>query len=129
VNAVKMNYDIKYVGTDLGFNVLIRPVMYDSHHDIEIYRKSDTSSAKNEQVRIVGNICETGDIIAKDRILPEILEEDIIGVLDAGAYGYAMSSNYNNRLRPAEVLIDKYGNHRLIRRREKLEDLLRTYDM
>jgi diaminopimelate decarboxylase len=122
VNAVKMNYDIKYVGTDLGFNVLIRPVMYDSH-------QSDTSSAKNEQVRIVGNICETGDIIAKDRILPEILEEDIIGVLDAGAYGYAMSSNYNNRLRPAEVLIDKYGNHRLIRRREKLEDLLRTYDM
>jgi diaminopimelate decarboxylase len=129
VNAVKMNYNIKYIGTDIGFNVLVRPVMYDSHHDIEIYRKSDKPSVKKEQVRIVGNICETGDIIAKDRMLPEIFEEDIIGVLDAGAYGYAMSSNYNNRLRPAEVLIDQDGNDRLIRRRETLEDLLRTFEI
>ncbi len=129
VNAVKMNYNIKYVGTDLGFNVLIRPVMYDSHHDIEIYRKTDKPSEKKEQVRIVGNICETGDIIAKDRMLPEIFEEDIIGILDAGAYGYVMSSNYNNRLRPAEVLIDQNGNDRLIRRRETLEDLLRTFEI
>ncbi len=128
VNAVKMNYDIKYIGTDLGFNVLLRPVMYDSYHDIEIYRKSDKSSTINEEVRIVGNICETGDIIAKDRMLPEIFEDDIIGVLDSGAYGFAMSSNYNNRLRPAEVLIDKNGKSRLIRRRENLEDLLRTFD-
>jgi diaminopimelate decarboxylase len=128
VNAVKMNYDIKYIGTDLGFNILIRPAMYDSYHDIEIYRTSDKSSSVNEQVRIVGNICETGDIIAKDRILPEIFEDDIIGVLDSGAYGFTMSSNYNNRLRPAEVLIDKDGNHRLIRRRENLEDLVRTFD-
>ena len=129
VNAVKMNYDIKYIGTDLGFNVLLRPVMYDSYHDIEIYRKSDKPSARSEQVRIVGNICETGDIIAKDRMLPEIFEEDIIGVLDSGAYGFAMSSNYNNRLRPAEVLIDEDGSHRLIRRRENLEDLLTTFDI
>lgn len=128
VHAVKMNYDIKYIGTDLGFNVLVRPVMYDSYHDIEIYRKSDKPSVKNEQVRIVGNICETGDIIAKDRILPEIFEEDILGVLDSGAYGYAMSSNYNNRLRPAEVLIDQDGHDWLIRRRETLEDLLKTFD-
>ncbi len=127
VNAVKMNYDIKYIGTDLGFNILVRPVMYDSHHDIEIYRKSDKASTRSEQVRIVGNICETGDIIAKDRLLPEIFEEDILGVLDSGAYGYAMSSNYNNRLRPAEVMIDKDGNHRLIRRRETLDDLIRTF--
>ena len=129
VNAVKMNYDIKYIGTDLGFNVLIRPAMYDSYHDIEIYRRSGKSSVTNEQVRIVGNICETGDIIAKDRMLPEIFVEDILGVLDSGAYGFAMSSNYNNRLRPAEVLIDKDGNHRLIRRRENLEDLVRTFDI
>lgn len=129
VHAIKMNYEIKYIGTDLGFNVLIRPVMYDSHHDIEIYRKSGKVSAKNEQVRIVGNICETGDIIAKDRILPEIFEEDILGVLDAGAYGYVMSSNYNNRLRPAEVLIDRNGSHRLIRKRETLEDLVRGFEI
>ncbi len=129
VNALKLNYDVKYIGTDLGFNVLIRPVMYDSHHDVEIYRKSDKPSTRNESVRIVGNICETGDIVAKDRMLPEIFEEDIIGVLDSGAYGFAMSSNYNNRLRPAEVLIDLNGNHRLIRRRDTLEDLIRNFNL
>jgi diaminopimelate decarboxylase len=127
VHAVKTNYDIKYTGTDLGFNVLVRPVMYDSHHDIEIYRKNDTPSLKEETVRIVGNICETGDIIAKDRKLPEILENDIIGVLDTGAYGYSMSSNYNNRLRPAEVLIETDGNPRLIRKRDTLDDLVRNF--
>lgn len=127
VNSVKQNYDLKYIGTDIGFNVLIRPAMYDSHHDIEIYRKSDVKSTKEESVRIVGNICETGDIIAKDRKLPEIFEEDIIGVMDSGAYGYAMSSNYNNRLRPAEILIDKEGNDRIIRRRDTLEDLVRNF--
>jgi diaminopimelate decarboxylase len=127
VNAVKTNYNIKYIGTDLGFNVLIRPTMYDSHHDIEIYRKDDTPSLKEETVRIVGNICESGDIIAKDRNLPEIFENDILGVLDTGAYGYSMSSNYNNRLLPAEVLIEAGGNHRLIRRRDTLEDLVRNF--
>jgi diaminopimelate decarboxylase len=127
VYATKMNYDIKYIGTDLGFNVLVRPVMYDSHHDIEIYRKSNTPSPKEESVRIVGNICETGDIIAKDRVLPEIFEDDILGVLDSGAYGYSMSSNYNNRLRPAEVLIQADGNPRLIRRRDTLDDIVSNF--
>lgn len=127
VNAVKMNYKLKYIGTDLGFNVLVRPVMYDSHHDIEIYRKNDTPSLKEEPVIIVGNICETGDIIAKGRTLPEIFENDVLGVLDSGAYGYSMSSNYNNRLRPAEVLIEEGGNHRIIRRRDTLEDLVRNF--
>ncbi len=127
VNSVKMNYGIKYIGTDLGFNVLIRPAMYEAHHDIEIYRKSDIPSTKEDIVRIVGNICETGDIIARDRKLPEIFEKDIIGVLDAGAYGYSMSSNYNNRLRPAEVLIQSDGNVRQIRNRETLDDLTRNF--
>lgn len=127
VYAIKTNYKIKYIGTDLGFNVLIRPVMYDSHHDIEIYRENDTPSLKEETVRIVGNICETGDIIAKDRNLPEIIENDILGILDSGAYGYSMSSNYNNRLRPAEVLIETDGNPRLIRRRETFDDLVNNF--
>jgi diaminopimelate decarboxylase len=127
VFATKTNYSIKYIGTDLGFNVLVRPVMYDSHHDIEIYRESDISSLKEETVTIVGNICETGDIIAKNRKLPEIIENDILGVLDGGAYGYSMSSNYNSRLRPAEVLIDVDGNPRLIRRRDTLDDLVRNF--
>jgi diaminopimelate decarboxylase len=127
VNAVKTNYTKKYIGTDLGFNVLIRPAMYDSHHDVEIYRKNSNQSRKEETVSIVGNICETGDIIAKDRTLPEIFENDILGVLDSGAYGYSMSSTYNNRLRPAEVLIDAKGNPRIIRRRDTLEDLVRNF--
>jgi diaminopimelate decarboxylase len=127
VHVVKNNYETKFIGTDLGFNVLVRPVMYDSHHDIEIYRKDNILSKKEETVRIVGNICETGDIIAKDRKLPQIFEKDILGVLDAGAYGYSMCSNYNIRLRPAEVLIDKDGNYRLIRRRDTLEDMVRNF--
>ncbi|NLJ88239.1 MAG: diaminopimelate decarboxylase [Epulopiscium sp.] len=127
VHAVKSNCGDKYIGTDLGFNILVRPVMYDSHHDIEIYRNSDIASQKEEIVNIVGNICESGDYIAKERLLPEIFEGDIIGVLDAGAYGHVMSSNYNNRLRPAEVLIKENGEHQLVRRRDTLEDLIRFY--
>jgi diaminopimelate decarboxylase len=127
VHATKTNYGIKYIGTDLGFNVLIRPVMYDSHHDIEIYRNNEIPSLKEEIVNIVGNICETGDIIAKERNLPEIFDKDILGVLDSGAYGYSMSSNYNSRLRPAEVLIDASGDPRLIRRRDTLDDLISNF--
>lgn len=126
-HTVKENYDLKYVGTDLGFNVLVRPMLYDAHHDIEIYRKNDQPSTKEESVRVVGNICETGDIIAKDRVLPEIFEDDYIGVKDAGAYGMVMASNYNNRLRPAEVLIDLEGNARLVRRRDTIEDIVRHF--
>lgn len=128
VYATKENYDMKYIGTDLGFNTLKRPVMYDSHHDVEIYRESDTPSNRSEVVNIVGNICESGDIIAKERELPEIFEGDLIGVLDAGAYGYCMASNYNNRLRPAEVLITADGEAKLIRRRDTLEDLMRNFE-
>lgn len=127
VTAIKSNYNIKYIGTDIGFNVLPRPMIYDSHHDIEIYRNNNILSAKTENVWVVGNMCETGDIIAKDRALPEIFEDDIIGILDSGAYAYSMSSNYNNRLRPAEVLIDKNGNDRLIRKEETFEDLVDNF--
>lgn len=126
-HAIKTNYDNKYVGTDLGFNVLKRPIMYDSHHDIEVYRSQEKLSTKNEVVSIVGNICESGDIIAKERELPEIFEGDLIGVMDAGAYGYCMASNYNNRLRPAEVLITSSGDDQIIRRRDTFEDIARNF--
>jgi len=125
VNTVKTSYDKKYIGTDIGFNVLARPIMYDSYHGVEIYRKNDTPSLKNEEVTIVGNICESGDKLAIDRTLPEIFEGDILGVLDAGAYGHTMSSNYNNRLRPAEVLIRENGEVVLIRERDTLEDIVK----
>jgi diaminopimelate decarboxylase len=127
VHAIKENYGIKYIGTDLGFNVLSRPVIYDSHHDIEVMRENSTPSKKMEKVNIVGNICESGDIIAKDRMLPEIFEGDIIGVLDSGAYGYVMGSNYNNRLRPAEILIKEDTSIKLIRKRDELEGLLKGF--
>ncbi len=128
VNTIKTNYKNKYVGTDIGFNVLIRPAMYDSHHDIEVYKADGNNSFEDvETVTVVGNICESGDILAKDRLLPVIEEGDILGVLDAGAYGYCMASNYNNRLRPAEVLIQSDGTDRLIRRRDTIEDMFRNY--
>lgn len=129
VHAIKENYGIKYIGTDIGFNVLKRPIMYDSHHDIELYREGSQPSLKTEAVTVVGNICESGDIIAKDRVLPEMFENDVIGVLDAGAYGYCMASNYNNRLRPAEVLITSSGKDKLIRRRDTYEDLVKNFDI
>lgn len=123
VHAVKNNGDRRYVGTDMGFNVLVRPAMYDSFHDIEIYRGEVAAERPDIPQTIVGNICESGDILAKERLLPEICEGDLLGVLDAGAYGFSMSSPYNQRLRPAEVLIDINGHARLIRRRESLADL------
>jgi diaminopimelate decarboxylase len=119
VNSIKVNYNEKYIGTDLGFNVLMRPVLYDSYHGIVVYN----NSSEEEKVTVVGNICETGDVIAKDRILPVMTEGDYIALETAGAYGYSMSSNYNARLRPAEVLIQSDGTDRLIRRRDTMEDL------
>ncbi|MBN1891273.1 MAG: diaminopimelate decarboxylase [Clostridiales bacterium] len=129
VHAIKNNDDDKYIGTDIGMNVLVRPSMYDSWHDIEVYRNDlpldDLEGT--EEVTIVGNICETGDILASNRLLPRIKEGDILCVLDAGAYGYSMASNYNNRLRPAEVMIGTDGQDRLIRRREELRDLMNLF--
>ncbi|MDX1358663.1 MAG: diaminopimelate decarboxylase [Clostridia bacterium] len=124
----KNNYEKTFIGTDLGFYALVRPVMYDSHHEVEVYRNGKlVEGNRTETATIVGNICESGDIIAKERELPIIEEGDIIGVMDAGAYGFSMSSNYNNRLRPAEVLIASDGSARLIRRRDTLEDLMRNF--
>jgi len=129
VHAKKQNSGITYVGTDVGMNVLVRPSLYDSWHDIEVYRDGRIADPENgsERVTVVGNICESGDILAKDRELPVIEENDILCVLDAGAYGYSMCSNYNNRLRPAEVLIGLDGKPRLIRRRDTFETLTENF--
>ena len=75
---------------------------------------------------VVGNICESGDILAPNRLLPRLREGDVLAMLDAGAYGYVMASTYNSRLRPAELLIGEDGAARLIRRRETLDDLAST---
>jgi diaminopimelate decarboxylase len=126
VHAMKQNHHTTYVGTDLGFNVLARPMLYNSHHELEVY-PTKKNNGPSQKVTVVGNICETGDILAKDRDLPPIAEGDILGVMDAGAYGFSMSSNYNLRLRPAEVLIREDGSAQLIRRRETFEDMMECF--
>ncbi len=123
VNAVKQNGVKRFVGTDIGFNVLARPMLYDSFHDIEIFRENGAPDDQLMPQTVVGNICESGDILARERELPELREGDALAMLDAGAYGFTMASTYNQRLRPAEVLIGADGSARLIRRRETLEDL------
>jgi diaminopimelate decarboxylase len=128
VYARKNNYKKVFIGTDIGLNNLIRPAMYDSHHEIEVYRNGKLlKTGDTEVASVVGNICESGDIMADQRRLPVIKEGDILGIMDAGAYGYSMASNYNNRLRPAEVLIKQDAAVELIRRRETLEDLIRNF--
>ncbi len=122
VNTIKQSRNKTYVGTNCGFNVLIRPTMYGSYHHVLVANKMDQEPVETYQ--IAGNICESGDILAKDRKLPKIEEHDIIALLDAGAYGFTMSSNYNSRLRPAEVLISN-GKPKIIRKRDDYEDLLR----
>lgn len=127
-NTIKNSYGRKYIGCDLGFNVLQRPMLYGSHHDIEVYPQTPSSDRpKQEVVTVVGNICESGDILAENRSLPEISEGDILGVMDAGAYAFSMASNYNNRLRPAEVLICADGNAKVIRTRDTIEDIVRHF--
>lgn len=125
VYSVKENYNKTYVGTDLGFNVLMRPVLYDSYHAVTVINRDESKTEEN--ATIVGNICESGDIIANDRKIKKVSLGDVIAVNNAGAYGFAMSSNYNCRLKPAEVLIDREGKDRLIRKRENFEDLVRNF--
>jgi len=121
VNTVKTTPFKKFVGVDAGFNTLIRPTMYGSYHPIIIANK--LGCAEEETVDVVGPICESGDALARDRRLPKITEGDLLAVLNAGAYGYAMSSQYNARPRAAEVLV-KDGKYALVRERESFEDLL-----
>lgn len=109
-----------FVIIDGGMNDLIRPSLYQAHHQIVPVQLSNTIV---EQADVVGPCCESGDFFAQDRLLPSVSRGDVLAVLCAGAYGYVLSSNYNSRLRPAEVLVDG-SRITLIRRRETLEYLL-----
>lgn len=122
VHAVKENYGTTYVGTDLGFNVLIRPMLYEAYHEVIVC--DNVESDQIQPVSICGNICESGDLICENRPLPPIAMGNTLAVFDAGAYGFAMSSNYNARLRPAEVLVQTDHTTRVIREREDLSYLL-----
>ena len=117
---VKRNGSKTFVITDAGMNDLIRPSLYQAHHEILPVVQARGSGAG--AVDVVGPVCESGDFFARDRVLPKVKPGDLVVLLDAGAYGMALSSNYNTRVRPAEVLVDG-AEVKLIRRRETLKDL------
>ena len=117
---VKRNGGKTFVVTDAAMNDLIRPALYQAHHEIVPVRPRE---GRPRVVDVVGPVCESGDFFARDRKLAPVEPGDLIALLDAGAYGMAQSSNYNTRLRPAEVLVEG-AEARLIRRRETMADLL-----
>ncbi|MEW5721945.1 MAG: diaminopimelate decarboxylase [Thermodesulfobacteriota bacterium] len=106
---------------DGAMNDLIRPSLYDSYHAVQPVLRADRPSIHAD---VVGPICESGDFLAKDRMLPRLEAGEYIAVMSAGAYGFSMSSNYNSRRRAPEVLV-KGDRYRVIRRRESFEDLVR----
>jgi diaminopimelate decarboxylase len=120
-NVIKQTTATVFAGVDSGQNHLIRPMMYDAFH--KITNMSNPEGTKRLYT-VVGYICET-DTLGWDRKISEIKEGDILAIHNAGAYGFSMSSNYNSRYRPAEVMVYK-GKAMLIRRREEFQDLLQT---
>jgi diaminopimelate decarboxylase len=117
----KRNVDKEFVVVDAAMNDLIRPSLYRSYHDILPLRKNDRPDVLAD---VVGPICETGDFLARDRMLANVAPGDFLAIATTGAYGFVQASNYNARRRPAEVLVteDKW---RIIRARETYEDLVR----
>ncbi len=121
VLVVKKNGSKTFIITDAGMNDLIRPALYHAHHEIIPIKQPTGKSTITAD--IVGPVCESGDFFARDRVLPAVKPGDLVLLLDAGAYGMSLTSNYNSRPRPAEVLIDG-ADAKLIRRRETMRDLL-----
>ncbi|HKU20484.1 MAG TPA: diaminopimelate decarboxylase [Terriglobales bacterium] len=118
----KSNNSKRFLVVDAAMNDLVRPALYDAYHEIVPVLRRPAS--EHELFDVVGPICETGDFFARGREMPPVKDGDLLAILDAGAYGMVLASNYNTRPRPAEVLVDG-GKARLIRHREKLSDLLR----
>lgn len=118
---VKKNGSKTFVVVDAAMNDLIRPALYQAHH--EIVPVACGGSSRKMVADVVGPVCETGDFFARDRKLPRLEPGDLVAILDAGAYGMSLASNYNSRPRPAEVLVE--GRHvRLIRERETVANML-----
>ncbi len=125
VTTVKRTRDRVFVGVDSGMHHLVRPAMYQSWHPVVTYPRRE---GPVERVFVVGPICESGDVLAEERMMVVPREGDLVVVGNAGAYGFAMASHYNLRARPAEVLAD--GDRvRLIRQRESYRDVVRTRDV
>ncbi|MCW5713171.1 MAG: diaminopimelate decarboxylase [Bauldia sp.] len=114
-----------FIGTDTGFNHLIRPALYNSYHRILNLTGADRET---ERVDVCGNLCEESDYLARDRILPSAKEGDVLAIMDSGAYGLAQAGDYNLRLIPPEVLVDG-DSHRLIRKRRTFNDVMAQFDV
>ena len=110
-----------FVGTDIGMNTLLRPALYGAYHHIYVANKP--LSKPESTVTVCGQVCENTDILAKDRSLPRLEIGDVIAVMNTGAYGYSMSSQYNSRPRPTEILVND-GQAETIRERETVMDLV-----
>jgi len=118
----KTNHSKKFLVVDAAMSDLLRPALYSAFH--EIVPVEVNGHGEQETVDVVGPVCETGDFFARDRNLPVIEQNDLLAILDAGAYGMALASNYNTRPRPAEVLVEG-KSVKIIRRRETVGDLIR----
>ena len=119
----KSNNGKRFLIVDAAMNDLIRPALYGAYH--EIIPAVQSAGANTETVDIVGPVCETGDFFARDRALPKTEEGDLLAILDAGAYGMVLASNYNTRPRPAEILVSG-KSAKIVRRRERVSDLLKA---
>jgi diaminopimelate decarboxylase len=118
----KENDGKRFLVVDAAMNDLIRPALYGAYHEIVPVAQSEDLSTKKETVDVVGPVCESGDFFARDRELPRVEERELLAILDAGAYGMVLASNYNTRPRPAEVLVSG-KTAKVIRRRERVREL------
>lgn len=123
VTSIKENSNNIWIGTDIGMNILVRPSMYDAYHKIEILNDEKEMIYAN----ICGNICESSDVLGKNRLVKVPSVGDVVKVFNAGAYGSSMISSYTGRLRPAEVMIYNDKSIKLIRKKETLEDFVNFY--
>jgi diaminopimelate decarboxylase len=117
----KSNGNRQFIIVDAAMNDLIRPALYQSHHEIVALRKTDGATIVAD---VVGPVCESGDFLARGREMPNVLPGDLLAVCTTGAYGFVSASNYNSRLRPPEILVEG-GAYRVIRKREEYADLVR----
>ena len=117
----KQTGEKEFVIVDAAMNDLIRPALYGAHHEILPVRQNSSSRIRAD---VVGPVCETGDFLARDREMLEVLPGDVLAISTAGAYGFVQSSTYNARRRPAEVLVEG-DRWRVVRDRESYDDLIR----
>jgi diaminopimelate decarboxylase len=117
----KTNGERQFVIVDAAMNDLIRPALYQSHHEIVPLRENQAGTITAD---VVGPVCESGDFLARDREIANVMPGDLLAVCTAGAYGFVAASNYNSRPRPPEILVEG-DRFRVVRKREKYEDLTR----